>query len=156
MAWNGYNNNQGGNAQSIGRDYAVDWEAKSIPLLAYKNCLACKEEYLLSIKGTPTQHQLVTKNKFIVSLITFYDTVESGFITDLNKWAKKKETAVIFDNKEITELDYRVLLGDTSGVSPTKLFLLFRTLKNWSFEFGPFRTFAEHDEDIFKELEEQE
>lgn len=156
MAWNGYNNNQGGNANSLGRDYAVDWEAKSIPLLAYKNCLACKEEYLLSIKGTRNQHELITKNKFIVAIITFYDTVESGFISDLNKWAKDKKTAVMFDNKEITELDYRALQGDTSQTSAVKLFLLFRTLKNWCFERGPFQTFSEHDEDIFKELEEQE
>lgn len=155
MAWNN-NYTPNNNNQNVGRDYAIDWEAKSIPLMAYKNCLASKEEYLLSIKGTPTQHQLVTKNRFIVSIVTFYDSVESGFIVDLNKWAKMPDKAITYDNKPITEIDYRNLQADTQNVSATKLFLLFRTLKNWCFEYGTFRTFVEHDEDIFKELEEQE
>jgi 4-hydroxyphenylpyruvate dioxygenase-like putative hemolysin len=157
MAWN---NNVQQNIQPT-RDYAIDWEAKRIPLVAYQNCLTAKEEFLLARQGMGNQHVAMSKNKFSASVLIFYDTVETGFIqwlglptvkTDDGKYRKP----ILFEKKEITSEDYLVLIDQTKLTDDRKIFLLFSTLKNWCFEHGPFQTFTEHDEDIFKELENQE
>lgn len=161
MAW--VNNNVQRPAEDT-RSSAVDWEAKRIPRLAYENCLQAKEVYLSSLKGNMDEHRTVAKNRFVVSITIFFDTVETEFVKWLNLPTRANEDgkkvkirrSIQFDKKEITAEDYFVLLGDTRDINEKKLFLLFQVLKNWCFEYGSLNTFADLDNDVFERLEVEE
>lgn len=152
-----WNNNQQSNVEPD-RTYAIDWEAKSIPLVAYRNCLITKETFLLSSKGSPDHSPILAKNRLISAVCIFYDTVESGFVKYLES-AEYKAKPFKFSATEIIEVkDYEYLLSvKAGGINDLKLFLLFKILKNWCFDKGPFQTFSEQDnEDVFERLDKEE
>jgi len=157
MSWNNIQNNQ----LNADKQYAVDWAAKLIPTAAYENCIAAKESYVSALKGMAHEHLTVAKNKFIVSIIIFFDTVETGFISYMDRPTQKKDEKdktelrplFMFNNNPITKEDYFLLLGDTKAIDEKKLFVLFRILKNWAFELGPLNTSTPNDKDVFEAVE---
>lgn len=151
-----WNNNQQSNVEPD-RTYAIDWEAKSIPRLAYRNCLITKETLLLSNKGSPDHSPILAKNGLIAAVCIFYDTVESGFVKYLESEEYKAKPFKFSATETIGVSDYEQLLSvKAGGILDLKLFLLFKILKNWCFDKGPFQTFSDQDEDVFKRLEHED
>lgn len=136
---------QQSNVQNESSMLAVDWDAKKIPLMAYKSCLTILEDYQMVLIGKAGKDPVLLKNQFISSLLIFFYTVEVEFEAYLNK----KEI------KSVTVKDYLDLLEKNK--SNLEIINLFRELKNWSFKYGTFRTYVdiEEEKDIFDRIEEE-
>jgi hypothetical protein len=135
-----FDSSNGGNQQ-----LAVDWEAKTIPLLTYKNVLNEQHECIRSYhKMTSVPIDMALYN-YAASLYTFYQTV----ITEFSEWLIKeyskpeflKEHPQFFhESKQITEEDYDKVIY-LSNLSLAKLNVMFRIIKFWCDTNGPFRTY---------------
>jgi hypothetical protein len=141
-----YKFQQQSNQQTDTSMLAVDWDAKKIPLMAYKSCLATLEDLQITLIGKAHKDPMFLRQQFISNLLIFFYTVEVEFTAYLDKQTDKK----------ITIQSYLDLL-EKKNKSDIEIITLFRELKNWSFRFGAFRTYIdiEEEKDVFDRIEEE-
>lgn len=134
------------------KEMAVDWEAKSIPLLAYKQTLEKQHELVASNLGVRDKPTSIIQSQFQASLFSFYQTIQTEFskwledeypkiaLTEQKQIAKpefmlnEKELIVV---KNYEDLPYNTNFTMKSGNT------LFRVLLFWCFTVGPFRTYID-------------
>jgi hypothetical protein len=121
---------------------AIDWEAKSIPLYAYKNCLTIKEGLLLAMQNDKLRNPVVEFQKFVSAISIFYDSVENEFVRfyindksreDIQRWQIKEQLPTLYEIQNVA----RMKLDQYD-----KALLIFRLIKNWSFQYGSFKTYV--------------
>lgn len=125
---------------------AVDWEAKSIPLYAYKNCLTIKESLLLAKQNPKLMQFDVLFQKFVSAVSIFYDSVENEFIAfyvgsvkdeALKRWQIVGKTPTLQEIQSIAKP-----MAEITNDRYDQALLIFRLIKNWCFQYGPFKTYV--------------